>query len=235
MAAKIIPTNYPSIQHLPHSKMRDSGDRYIDKREADWVTVKTKTAADVVIVTEKVDGCNVGVLRKGGTLNPISRKGYPISSAPYNWMRSFEEFVRDRRDRFMELLEDGERVCGEWMVKTHTLRYALPHEPFVAYDIIKGNTRDRYMHVCDRLCACDFVSAGLVHYGVAIPTEIAVSLMAEGFHGVIGSPEGVVYRYESAEHGWLFSAKYVCNPIVGDQELFKRNTESNLMNTWKHA
>ena len=41
-----------------------------------------------------------------------------------------------------------------------------------------------------------------------------------------------MYRYESKEHGWLFSAKFVSNPLVGDQELLDRNIESGLMNTW---
>ena len=72
----------------------------------------------------------------------------------------------------------------------------------------------------------------MVHSGGAISTSEAVSLLGSGHHGAVGAPEGVVYRYESKEHGWLFSAKFVSNPLVGNQELLNRNIKSGLMNTW---
>ena len=72
----------------------------------------------------------------------------------------------------------------------------------------------------------------LIHAGAAISTEEAVHLLGSGAHGALDGPEGVVYRYESKESGFLFLAKYVCNPLSGDQELFQRNINSGLMNSY---
>lgn len=233
MANKVIPSNYPSISHLPGSKLRDKSDRTIGEQEATWLTVQTRRPDDLVIVTEKVDGCNVGVLRRGDDLYPIIRKGYDVRTNPYKWIRDFALFVDENRDRFLRLLSNGERVCGEWMVKTHTIRYNMPHEPFVCFDIINGAGRVRYAELQERLNPLAFTSAAVVHSGGAISTSDAVSLLGSGHHGAVGAPEGVVYRYESKEHGWLFSAKFVSNPLVGDQELLDRNIKSGLMNTWQ--
>lgn len=232
MGIKIIPSNYPTIQHLPGSKMREVSDKSIGAQEAVWLTQKTRMPADTVIVTEKVDGCNVGVLRMADVLYPIIRKGYDVRTNQYAWIRSFANFMEQNRLRFLSLLSDGERVCGDWMVKTHSIRYDLPHEPLICYDLIAGNERVPYMQARERLASQDFISAGLVHVGSAISTQSAIGLLGKGFHGAIGEPEGVVYRYESAEHKWLFSAKYVSNPVVGNQDLLDKNIESGLMNHW---
>ena len=222
--SKIIPRSYGYIQHLSGSKMIDAADKLIAPREESFLTVRTNTIKDIVIVTEKVDGCNVGVLRQGDDLIPILRSGYDVRSNPLAWIQRFAGFVHDRADRFMALLEDGERVCGEWMIKTHTLRYRMKHEPFIVFDIIAGNERRRYTDIARMAAQCGFVSAGLVHMGMAIPVETALKMLGDGFHGAQDGVEGVVYRYESPL-GWQFNAKYVSNPLVGDQELFKRNTE----------
>lgn len=233
MGVKLIPSNYPTILHLPGSKFRDASDRTIGAQEVEWLTVKTRRPDDLVIVTEKVDGCNVGVLRRGNSLYPLIRKGYDVRTNQYEWIRDFAKFVDKNRLRFLHLLSNEERVCGEWMIKTHTIRYNMPHEPFVCFDIIAGNRRVRYSTLRERLENSSFVPAGLVHSGGAISTDRAIELLGSGFHGAIDAPEGVVYRYESQEHGWLFSAKFVSNPLVGDQGLLDANIRSGLMNTWK--
>jgi len=212
--------------------MISDADKLLDQREQDWLTIKTRSINDVAIVTEKVDGCNVGVLRRGSELFPIVRKGYDVLSNPLDWIKEFHNFVNERRDRFLDLLNDGERVCGEWMVKTHTLRYRMKHEPFICFDLISDKYRDRYLNAKHRLEANGFVTAGLVHYGTAIPTDEAIQMLGNGFHGVIGVPEGVVYRYENKD-GFVFSGKYVSNPLVGNTEIFRQNIDSGIMNRWK--
>ena len=233
MGTKIIPSNYPTILHLPGSKFRDSGDRCIGEQEVNWLTVKTRSPGDLVIVTEKVDGCNVGVLKKHGALYPIIRKGYDVRTNQFDWIQAFAKFVEENRLRFLYLLSDGERVCGEWMIKTHTIEYHMPHEPFICFDIIQGNDRVRYLTAKRRLELAGFTPAGLVHAGAAISTADALTKLGRGFHGAVGAPEGVVYRYESPQYGYLFSAKFVSNPLVGDQELLHRNIQAGLMNTWE--
>lgn len=235
MGIKVIPSNYPSISHLPGSKYRDDDDSAIGAQEVEWLTVKTQRPEDLVVVTEKVDGCNVGVLRRGNSLYPIVRKGYDVRTNQFDWIRDFAKFVDKNRLRFLYLLSDGERVCGEWMIKTHTIRYDMPHEPFVCFDIIRDNRRVRYQTLQERLRRSSFTPVGLVHSGGAISPERAIELLGSGFHGAVGAPEGVVYLYESKEHGWLFSAKFVSNPLVGDQKLLDKNIQDNIMNTWKNG
>lgn len=229
---KVINSNYPTIQHIKGSKMIDNADKLLNEREQDWLTVKTRTKDDIVIVTEKVDGCNVGVLRRGEELIPIVRRGYNVLTNPLDWIKEFHRFVDERKQRFLDLLNDGERVCGEWMIKTHTLRYKMKHEPFICFDLISNTYRDRYLNAKHRLEANGFVTAGLVHYGTAIPAKTALEMLGDGFHGIVGGPEGIVYRYESKD-GFLFSGKYVSNPLVGDSDMFHRNMDNGTMNQWK--
>lgn len=229
---KVINSNYSSIQHLYGSKMICDDDKLLNQREQDWLTVKTRSIKDIVIVTEKVDGCNVGVLRRGNELLPIVRKGYNVLSNPLDWIKAFDNFVREREERFLNLLNDGERVCGEWLIKTHTLQYKMKHEPFVCFDLISGIQREKYLTAKSRLEANGFITAGLVHYGTAIPVNIALEMLSNGFHGVIGEPEGIVYRYED-KNGFVFCGKYVSNPLVWNTEIFKQNIDSMLMNKWK--
>lgn len=229
---KIINSSYPTIQHIKGSKMIDNADKLLGQREQDWLTVKTRSPHDVVIVTEKVDGCNVGVLRRGNELFPILRKGFDVLSNPLDWIREFHEYVDVRKDRFWSLLNDGERVCGEWMIKTHTLQYRMKHEPFICFDLITDNYRDNYLSARHRLKSNGFVTAGLVHYGTAIPAQVAIGMLGDGFHGVAGEPEGIVCRYESKD-GFLFSGKYVSNTFVGNTEIFRQNIDSGIMNHWK--
>lgn len=174
----------------------------------------------------------MGVLRQGDTLLPVMRKGYDVRTSPYSWLQSFAGFVQQNQDRFLSLLSDGEGVCGEWMIKTHTLSYDMPHEPFICFDIINGTCRERFDDLQKRLREHGFTCVGLVHDGSAITTAEAMRELGRGFHWVIGQPEGVVYRYENVERGWMFNAKFVSNPLIDNEELFKQNTEGNIINTW---
>lgn len=212
--------------------MINDADRLLDKREQDWLTVKTQSQKDVVIVTEKVDGCNVGVLRQGDNLIPLLRKGYCVKSNPLEWIKKFEGFVKLRKERFLSLLNNGERVCGEWMVKTHTLSYKMTHEPFICFDLINETYRDKYLNAKLRLETNGFTTAGLIHYGTAIPIETALTMANDGFHGATNGIEGIVYRYEN-KNGFVFSGKYVSNPLVGNNEVFRNNMDSGIMNKWK--
>ena len=228
---KIISKSFATIQHLPGSKMIDAEDKLLGLEQVKWLTVRRRTNGDTVIVTEKVDGMNAAVLRSGGLLHPLIKKGYDCRTNPLSWINDFAKFVEDNALRFLKVLQDGERLCGEWMIKTHTLSYKLPHEPFVAFDIIKDAERLPYLIFRERVSRGDFITAGLVHLGEAIPSDMALRLLGAGYHGVIGEPEGVIYRYEDSRHRYICSGKYVSNPLLGNDELFRAN--ENLFNRWK--
>ena len=71
---KVIPRSFPSVQHLPGSKMIDDRDKLLGIEQVNWLTQKRRTNKDLVIITEKVDGMNGSILRKGGYLYPLIRK-----------------------------------------------------------------------------------------------------------------------------------------------------------------
>ncbi|MCL2015040.1 MAG: RNA ligase family protein [Defluviitaleaceae bacterium] len=229
---KIIPKSFAPIQHLPGSKMIDADDKLLGAEQVKWLTQRRRTNADMVIVTEKTDGMNAAVLLRDGLLYPLIRKGYDCRANPLFWINEFATFVERNEQRFFAVLKEGERLCGEWLIKTHTLSYKLPHEPFVAFDIIKDAARLPYLTFRERIAKGNFVAAGLVHLGEAIPTDVALKLLATGYHGAVGEPEGLVYRYEDSRKSYICSGKYVSNPLMGNDELFHSN--ENLFNKWKH-
>jgi hypothetical protein len=104
------------------------------------------------------------------------------------------------------------------MIKTHSLFYKLPHEPFVVFDIIQGTekpVRPRYAEIVLRCMKYDFVSAALLHEGTPISVNDALDVLGNsGLHGCQSPPEGVVYRYER-DGTFEMSAKYVSNLNVG--------------------
>ncbi|GHU53591.1 hypothetical protein AGMMS49975_12060 [Clostridia bacterium] len=228
---KLLASSFATIQHLRGSKMIENSDKLIGEQQELWMIERRRKPDDLVIITEKVDGMNAAVLRQGDLLYPLVRKGYDCRTNNHEWIRSFANFVEANAERFIRLLADGERICGEWMVKTHTLSYKLPHEPFVVFDLISGTTRVRYLDFRSRVSAEGFVTTGLVHLGEAMPARMALDILGTGYHGVIGEPEGIVYRYEDARNGFVCSGKYVSNPLLGDLALFRAN--ELLFNKWK--
>jgi len=88
-----------------------------------------------------------------------------------------------------------------------------------------------YLKFKERAAAGGFVTAGLVHMGEAMPPEMALQLLGSGYHGTVGEPEGLIYRYEDSQSRYICSGKYVSNQLLGNDELFRAN--ENLFNRWK--
>lgn len=227
--AKIIPANYGSISHLPGSKMIDKEDKLLGKDSIKILTERRRDPRDLVIITEKLDGMNCGVFKKMEKLYPLMKKGYDVRCSKYSWIREFSTFVADHANQFSELLNENERICGEWLIKTHTISYNLPHEPFVAFDIIDHNhQRENYERFVIRTEAFGFTRAGLLHIGESMEPEIAMQLLKNGYHGAMEGPEGVVYRYERWDkiegiNKFECLGKFVANPLVGKEENFLGN------------
>lgn len=210
--------NYGSIGHLPGSRMGE-GDRKCDGGMAKIATVKTRDKHDLVIVQEKLDGGNVGIALLNGTLYPLTRAGYLASESSLEQHWRFSDWVYSQQDRFLAVLKEGERLCGEWLLQAHGTRYDLPHEPFVAFDLMTGNTRTPYAEFLERLKIGDFVTPKVTHQGGALSIESALkSLGTYGFHGALDQVEGAVWRVErnkemgvKGERKWVvdFLVKYV--------------------------
>jgi RNA ligase len=190
--------NYGSIAHLPNSRMGE-GDHKISDGQARIATVKTRDKHDRVIVQEKLDGSNVGVALIDGVLCPLGRSGYLAADSPYEQHWRFAQWVFSHQDRFLAVLEEGDRLCGEWLLQAHGTRYDLPHEPFVAFDLMRGSKRATYAEFSERVSQSDFVLPRVLHEGSAFAVEAALDAITVSGHGALDTVEGAVWRVEHNE------------------------------------
>ncbi len=211
--------NYGHIPHLPGSRM-GLGDHKCHEGQKRIVTQKLRDQHDRVIVQEKLDGSNVGVARAEGMLYPLTRAGYLADTSPYEQHWRFAQWVYTNQDRFLAVLQDGERLCGEWLMQAHGTRYELTHEPFVVFDLMRGNERVTLDALNHRLQDHGFIQPRLIHRGLPFSIEAALKAITISGHGAIDPVEGAIWRVErnelvqpgkSSERVWKvdFLAKYV--------------------------
>lgn len=187
--------SYGSIGHLPKSRMGPS-DSCCSEGQARIATEQTRDKHDRVIVQEKLDGGNVGVIKLNNEIIPLTRSGYTAISSLYEHHLLFHEWVIKHKNRFQELLMEEERICGEWMLKTHGTRYDLPHEPFVAFDLMTKHTRLCYDDFKERVDKFDFITPKVIHIGGALTVEEALKGIEVSGHGACDPVEGCVWRVE---------------------------------------
>jgi len=187
--------SYGSIPHLPYSRL-GPGEHHIEQGQADIATKQVRDRNDLVIVQEKLDGSNVGVAKLNGKLVPLSRSGYDASTSPYKQHHAFCIYVGKNHIRFNQMLQEGERIYGEWMLVPHGTRYKLHHEPFVPFDIMEGQTRANYLEFERRCATHDFTTPRLLHMGGAMPVKNIQKMIKTSGHGAIDEVEGAVWRVE---------------------------------------
>lgn len=187
--------SYGSIPHLPGSRL-GPGDHKCHEGQARIATEKVRDKHDLVIVQEKLDGSNVAVAKVDGAILALTRAGYRAATSPFNQHWIFKDWVEEHSRRFDELLDEGERVCGEWLIQAHGTRYELPHEPFVPFDIMTGGTRIPFSELRTRVSALDFVVPNTVNEGGALSIENALELVSQSKHGALDPVEGAVWRIE---------------------------------------
>ena len=186
---------YGSIPHLPGSR-RGPGDRGLSDDQARILIERTRDRHDTVVVQEKLDGSCVSVAKLDGRIVPLIRAGYPAVTSHYKQHRFFHMWAIQRTDMFDELLDDGERVCGEWLMQAHGTRYQLWHEPFVAFDIMCGHERVTHDELYERTAGV-LSTPALLHEGGACSIDHALHALGEyGRHGALDPVEGAVWRVE---------------------------------------
>ena len=190
--------SYGSIPHLPGSRV-GPGDHMCHAGQARIATEKARDKHDFVIVQEKVDGSNVGIARINGEIVPLTRAGYVANTSPFEQHHLFHRWALDNVRSFTELLADGERLCGEWMVQAHGTIYGLLPSPLLAFDIMRGTLRIPWREFEARLFHSNppvsYIPA--VHKGAPLSIESAMQAIGTyGSFGSLGAPEGVVWRVE---------------------------------------
>jgi len=192
--------NYGHIAHLPGSRM-GPGDHKCHEGQMKIACEKTRDKHDRVIIQEKLDGSNVGVCLVNNTILPITRAGYLADTSPFEMHHIFNNWAHENEKRFRAILAEGERLCGEWLLVAHGTKYNLPHEPFVAFDLmVKKHDRAPFDKFSLLAAKGDFITPYIIHDGEPLSVETALSQLGEyGHHGALEQVEGAVWRIERNE------------------------------------
>lgn len=186
---------YGSIPHLPGSRL-GPGDYCISEGQARIATLKKRDRHDVIIVQEKLDGSNCSVAKVNGKIYALGRSGYLASTSQYLQHRIFALWVEDNRERFEDLLNEGERVCGEWLAMAHGTKYELIHEPFVVFDLMTKTERVPWNDFRLRIADHGFTKAQTLSLGEPLAVDTMIKLIKTSAHGAIDPVEGAIWRVE---------------------------------------
>lgn len=140
---------YGSIGHLPSSQL-GIGDYHVHEGQAAICTQKRRDKHDIIIIQEKLDGSCCAVAKVNGTIHALTRKGYDARTSPFEQHHLFADWV-DKNNVWHGLLDEGERIVGEWLAQAHGTIYPWVAEPFVAFDIMRGSERTEYVNVKRRI------------------------------------------------------------------------------------
>lgn len=198
--------SYGRIPHLPGSR-QNRDDIGLSGGQARICLEQVRDNKDVVIVQQKLDGSNVGICKVNGAIIPLVRAGYRAETSPWEQHHHFANWTH-RNYSLFDFLEEGERICGEWMGQAVGTVYELKHLPFVPFDIIRdGHERANYEELVDRVSS-RLPLAQLLSKGPSLSIEKAIKLLDPEYHGAKEEVEGAVWRVER-EGKFDFIAKYV--------------------------
>jgi hypothetical protein len=192
--------SYGHIPHFPGSRM-GPGDHACSPGQLTIATSKARDKHDIIIVQEKLDGSNTGVAKVNGVIIPLTRAGYRAETSPFEQHHYFASWVLNPKqyERFDALLNEGERVCGEWLMQAHGTRYNLLHEPFVPFDLMTGMVRLIWPDFKERVQSKGFVVANTISEGSPLSIEEAMGRLKISGHGAVDPVEGAVWRVERYE------------------------------------
>lgn len=221
---KLIPKNFGHIKHLKGSKMIDRFDSLAGEQDQYKFTVCKRDINDRIIITEKIDGMNSGVVKKNGVLYPVNRKGYDVrfiaaSHSEFELLaKVWSDWVNDHYELYDSILEDDERLVFENAILCHTVKYVFKKEPvFLLAKYNQDNKRINHDSLTSLCNEYDIQQVPVLNIGSAIPPEIIVSQYPDGVIGARNGIEGIVYSYEH-NNEFESNVKFVSNPLIGTME-----------------
>jgi hypothetical protein len=221
--------NYGSIGHLPNSRMGPA-DHHVHEGQSVICTTSKRDKNDVVIVSEKLDGSNVGVAILDGQVLALGRAGYLANTSKFIQHQMFASWVAQNEKRFLNLLSEGQRCVGEWLAQAHGTRYDLWHEPFVIFDIMEGHKRLPWSTMRSRVINRGFIAPLEINYGPSCSVELAMERIGKhGFHGAVDPVEGAVWRVERNGE-FDFMAKFVRPDKVDGLYLTEKTGQPDVWN-----
>ena len=224
---------YGKIPHLPGSRLGPA-DRTADAGLSARCVGEGRPG-DRVIVSEKLDGTCVAIVRDASGLGAYGRDGMRCAASRNEGRRAFAAWVEDRAAAWREVLAAGERLVCEWLALAHGTRYELPHGPAVAIDGFGPGGRFCLDEVHRRAEAMGLPAARVLHDGGAVAvSEVMARLGERGHHGALEEAEGVVYRIERG--GKVIGlAKHVRPGKIDGLYLADRTGGAHAWNTWQRA
>lgn len=186
---------YNGIGHLPGSGSV-SADRHIHQREAARLTEACPPDCEV-IVQEKLDGSCVAVYRRGREILPLGREGDITYGSRNSSRRMWADWVKIHKDLFLDVLRDGEWLCGEWIAMVHTVRYHDVTSPFYAFDLFGVDGKPKgYDSFLERLFGSNIPIPALLHRGEALGVEAAMEYLKIKGAKTQDRGEGAIWRME---------------------------------------
>lgn len=192
--------NYGSIPHLSNSKL-GTGDHFIEKGQERILTEKVRDKHDEVFVFEKYDGSNVGIGKLNNKIFALTRSGYEAKTSPYKQHHLFSDWVYKNVAKWMDGLENGERITGEWLAQAHGVKYNIHEQlqPIVFFDYFNSkNERQSFDFLYFLHEKFEIQTPRLLHRGNAISVDELLPILNKGTYGIRADekPEGMVYRVE---------------------------------------
>ncbi|MGB0905847.1 MAG: nucleotidyl transferase AbiEii/AbiGii toxin family protein [Maricaulaceae bacterium] len=221
---RVLPQKaYNRIGHLPGSKGGVT-DRHIHIRESERL-IETCPEGGEVFVQEKLDGSCVAVYRRGREILPLGREGDITYGSANSSRRMWADWVKLHQDVFMDILKDGEWLCGEWIAMVHSVRYQDVITPFYAFDLFSADGKAlSYDNLLERLEGSSIPTPALLHRGGALSIEAALELLKQKAAKSKDPAEGAVWRLEHEGVPKLM-AKYVRADFEAGQFLEEKTGE----------
>ena len=190
--------NYGSIPHLSSSKLGE-GDHYVNEGQERILTTKKRDKHDLIFAYEKYDGSNIGIAKVNNKIFALTRSGYEAKTSQYLQHRIFSDWVYKNEKLFAEMLNEGERITGEWLLQAHGLKYKIESDPILFFDYFTPKN--------ERLLQTDLRQI-TSKYGLTMPRLLSegepitvsellpiLNLKTKGFESE-ENPEGIVFRVE---------------------------------------
>jgi len=190
--------NYGSIPHLLGSKL-GATDKYVHEGQHRIMTEKTRDKHDIIFAYEKYDGSNIGIGKMNGKIFALTRSGYEAKTSQDKQHHYFSDWVYRNEKLFTEMLGEGERITGEWLLQAHGLKYKIESDPILFFDYFTPKN--------ERLLQTDLRQI-TGKYGLNMPRLLSegdpitvnellpiLNLKTKGFESE-ENPEGIVFRVE---------------------------------------
>ena len=192
--------NYGSIPHLSSSKL-GAGDHFVNHGQERILTQKKRDRHDEVFVFEKYDGSNVGIGKINNRIFALTRSGYLAVTSPYKQHHMFANWVSENEVTWSHMLNNGERITGEWLAQAHGIKYDIDNrlQPIVFFDHFNVKNERSCYDVLDTFYKeYQIQLPRLLHRGTAKPVSELLFELNKKTYGITpeGNPEGMIYRVE---------------------------------------